>query len=78
MKHFIGVNNPGKSDADMSRMRDSYIKELRENANATPFTTSEVVGAGWSTLRPLIQGIAMAFGTYKTVMVAVELTTMAV
>lgn len=46
MKHFIGVNNQGKSDSEITSMRDSYIKDLRENANATPFTTSDVVGAG--------------------------------
>ncbi|KLU66759.1 hypothetical protein DEAC_c14270 [Desulfosporosinus acididurans] len=46
MKHFIGVSNQGKSDAEITSMRDSYIKELRDNANATPFTTSDVVGAG--------------------------------
>jgi hypothetical protein len=46
MKHFIGVNNQGKSDAEVSGMRDSYIKDLRKNADATPFSTSEVIGAG--------------------------------
>ncbi|KJR48399.1 phage tail tape measure protein, family [Desulfosporosinus sp. I2] len=46
MKHFIGVNNQGKSDADVTGMRDSYIKDLRRNADATPFSTSEVIGAG--------------------------------
>lgn len=46
MKHFIGVNNQGKSDTEITAMRDSYMKNLRENANATPFTTQEVVGAG--------------------------------
>lgn len=46
MKHFIGVSNPGKNDADITKIRDSYIQDLRENANVTPFTTSDVVGAG--------------------------------
>jgi len=46
MKHFIGVNNQGKSDAEVTSMRDSYIKDLRKNADATPFSTSEVIGAG--------------------------------
>lgn len=46
MKHFIGVNNQGKSDAEVTRMRDSYITALRKNADETPFSTSEVIGAG--------------------------------
>lgn len=37
MQHFLG-GDKGKAD--------SYIKELRQNANATPFETGEVVQAG--------------------------------
>lgn len=37
MNHFLGGD---------SKKSDAYLKELRENANATPFETGEVVKAG--------------------------------
>ncbi|WP_129599503.1 hypothetical protein [Anaerophilus nitritogenes] len=46
MGHFIGINNKGMSEQDVTKERDKYIKELRENANATPFETQEVITAG--------------------------------
>jgi hypothetical protein len=46
MGHFIGINNKDKSQTDINSMRDSFLKDLRENSNATPFTSSEVIGAG--------------------------------
>lgn len=46
MGHFIGINNKGKSQADVNKMRDDYLKQLRDNSNSTPFTSSEVITAG--------------------------------
>lgn len=46
IEHFIGVNNKGSSEADIGKMADDYISQLRNNANLTPFTTNEVIGAG--------------------------------
>ena len=51
MKHFMGVGNKGKSDAEIQKMTDSYLKELRNNANATPFETGEVISAGTRALQ---------------------------
>ncbi|APM40542.1 transglycosylase SLT domain-containing protein [Clostridium kluyveri] len=46
MKHFIGYNNQSSSQADVQKMTDSYISQLRTEANITPFGTSEVIAAG--------------------------------
>lgn len=46
MEHFIGVNNGDKSQDQIKQMSDNYLKELRNNANLTPFTTNEVISAG--------------------------------
>ena len=46
MEHFIGVNNQGKSQAEVKTMADAYLNNLRTNANATPFSTNEVISAG--------------------------------
>lgn len=46
MQHFIRVNNQGRSEADITKMRDEYITGLRNNANLTPFETTEVISAG--------------------------------
>lgn len=46
MQHFIDVNNGDKSDAERKQMSSRYLKDLRDNANATPFETGEVIGAG--------------------------------
>lgn len=46
MEHFIGVNNEDMSTTDVKKSRDSYMNDLRTNANATPFTTSEVISSG--------------------------------
>ncbi|MEG0775498.1 hypothetical protein [Clostridium sp.] len=46
MGHFIGINNKDKSESEVNSMRDSFLKDLRENSNVTPFTSSEVIGAG--------------------------------
>ena len=46
MQHFVGVNNPNSSEADVRKKTDDYLSWLRTNANATPFGTSEVIQAG--------------------------------
>lgn len=46
IEHFIGVNNKGANEAQIKGMADSYLKMLRENANATPFGTDEVISVG--------------------------------
>lgn len=51
MKHFMGVGNKGKSDAQVTKMSNNYLKGLRDNANATPFETGEVIAAGTRSLQ---------------------------
>lgn len=51
VKHFMGVNNKDKSAAQISKMSANYTKLLRDNANATPFTTNEVMAAGTRALQ---------------------------
>lgn len=46
MEHFMGVGNKDKSQAQIKSMTNDYIKQLRANANATPFETGEVIKAG--------------------------------
>lgn len=46
MQHFVGVNNPKSSPETIKKQTDEYLGWLRENANATPFGTSDVVQAG--------------------------------
>lgn len=46
MEHFMGVGNQGKSKAQVKGMTNDYIKQLRANANATPFETGEVIKTG--------------------------------
>ncbi|UEL47358.1 hypothetical protein [Terrisporobacter hibernicus] len=51
MRHFMGVGNKGKSSGELDTMSSSYLKSLRDNANATPFETGEVIGAGTRALQ---------------------------
>lgn len=51
VQHFMGVNNKDKSAAHISKMSANYTKALRKNANATPFTTDEVMKAGTRALQ---------------------------
>lgn len=46
MSHFIQATNKDWSTAQVQAETDSYIKQLRDNANATPFETGEVIQAG--------------------------------
>ena len=51
MRHFMGVGNAGKSSKELDAMSAQYLKELRDNANATPFETGEVIAAGTRALQ---------------------------
>lgn len=51
VSHFMGVNNKDKSAAQISKMSANHTKLLRDNANATPFTTNEVMAAGTRALQ---------------------------
>lgn len=51
MRHFMGVGNKGKSNKELDGMSASYLKDLRSNANATPFETGEVISAGTRSLQ---------------------------
>lgn len=51
MRHFMGVGNKNKSSSELDNMSAKYLKELRENANATPFETGEVIAAGTRALQ---------------------------
>ena len=51
MRHFMGVGNAGKSSKELDAISAQYLKELRDNANATPFETGEVIAAGTRALQ---------------------------
>lgn len=51
MNHFMGVGNKGKSQSQINKMSSKYLKDLRNNANATPFETGEVISAGTRALQ---------------------------
>lgn len=51
MRHFMGVGNAGKSSKELDAMSAKYLKDLRDNANATPFETGEVISAGTRALQ---------------------------
>lgn len=46
MKHFIGTTNKDMSMDQVNQAADAFTNALRENANATPFETGEVISAG--------------------------------
>lgn len=46
MSHFIQATNKDWSTAQVQAETESYIKQLRDNANVTPFETGEVIQAG--------------------------------
>ncbi|EJO5347137.1 hypothetical protein NRP93_001210 [Clostridium botulinum] len=46
MKHFIGYQNKNKKGFNVEKTTQDYIAQLRDNANATPFGTNEVIAAG--------------------------------
>lgn len=46
IEHFIGIQNKGKSQEEIKKMGADYLKQLRENANLTPFSDQEVIAGG--------------------------------
>lgn len=46
MRHFMGVGNPNKSGVQLDKMSSDYVKQLQSNANATPYSTNDVLSAG--------------------------------
>ena len=47
----MGVGNKDKSSRELDKMSADYLKSLRNNANATPFETGEVIAAGTRALQ---------------------------
>lgn len=66
MKHFIGATNKGLDDAGVQKIADEFTQQLRENANATPFETGEVIAAG-------SRAVSIANGDTKEAMSLVQL-----
>ena len=46
IKHFIGATNKNYTEGQINEAAQSFTDALRENANATPFETGEVISAG--------------------------------
>lgn len=46
MEHFIGINNKNLDASGIKEKSASFLKELRRNAQITPFSDSEVIQAG--------------------------------
>lgn len=65
VRHFMGVGNKGKSNDQLDKMSSSYIKQLRDNANSTPFETGEVISAGTRALQIEGGNVGNAMDTVK-------------
>lgn len=85
IEHFIGATNKALSQDDVKAQSQSYIEQLRSNANATPFETGEVIQAGSRAVSlaggdtssamdmvKLAEDMAAASGGTKTLMDAME------
>lgn len=66
MEHFIGATNKGMSTEEVKKVAAGFTQELRDNANATPFETGDVIEAG-------SRAIAIAGGNTKDAMGMVKL-----
>ncbi len=66
MEHFIGATNTEMDTGQVKAVAEQFTKDLRENANATPFETGEVIKAG-------SRAIAVAGGNTKEAMNLVKL-----
>lgn len=66
MKHFIGVANAGVDERTVDAVSSKYLNDLRENANLTPFSSTEVVAAG-------TRAVQIADGDTKKAMEMVKL-----
>ncbi len=66
MEHFIGATNKDMTAEEVKKLTESFTQELRENANATPFETGDVISAG-------SRAVAIAGGNTKDAMDMVRL-----
>jgi hypothetical protein len=67
MKHFIGATNKDMDEGTIQKVTDEYIRALRDNSNATPFETGEVISAG-------ARAISVANGSTAEAMSLVKLS----
>ncbi|MGC5326432.1 phage tail protein [Brevibacillus sp. SYSU BS000544] len=51
LEHFMGKGNPSMDASGVKKASESYLEGLRQNANATPFSTKEVVAGGTRALQ---------------------------
>ncbi|MDO4772995.1 MAG: hypothetical protein Q4A72_05505 [Bacillota bacterium] len=65
MEHFIGATNKDLGIAEVKKVAENFTKELRENANATPFETGEVIQAGSRAIAIANGNTAEAMGLVK-------------
>lgn len=85
IEHFVGATNKDLSPDEVKAQSQSYIEQLRTNANATPFETGEVIQAGSRAVSlaggdtaaamdmvKLAEDMAAASGGTKTIMDAME------
>lgn len=66
IEHFIGATNKNYSEAQIKEAAKTFTEQLRQNANATPFETGEVIAAG-------SRAIAITQGNTKSAMSMVKL-----
>lgn len=85
IEHFVGATNKSLSQDEVKAQSQSYIEQLRTNANATPFETGEVIQAGSRAVSlaggdtaaamdmvKLAEDMAAASGGTQTIMDAME------
>lgn len=85
IEHFVGATNKDLSQDEVKAQSQSYIEQLRTNANATPFETGEVIQAGSRAVSlaggdtsaamdmvTLAEDMAAASGGTQTIMDAME------
>lgn len=66
MEHFIGATNKDMSQSEVKKAAAQFSNELRNNANATPFETGEVMAAG-------SRAVAITSGNTKEAMSLIKL-----
>ena len=66
IEHFIGATNKDYGESQIKEAAKTFTEQLRQNANATPFETGEVIQAG-------SRAIAITQGNTKSAMSLVRL-----
>lgn len=66
IKHFIGATNKDMNQSAVDKAAKEFTQQLRDNANATPFETGEVIQAG-------SRAISLTQGNRKEAMSLVKL-----